>query len=275
MYLKKVLGILLALALLVPMGVCAEDVPETESILETDYSGFRQVEPHVEYVKTLFPGGFANLRWAPNRNAAVQHRMNDGDETIVYAKDANWAQVMDTESCFVGFVQTDFLTNEEPPLFKETVEAAEPTDKAFVDYEIKMDSIPEGYAYDTEERGGSLYATFIPDDPAEVSIYVSVTYSPVFAGRTVTKDISEEELEAARAVLTADYNDPAIEIRETEYGTALFVVTEGDAQTSYADLISVWQGYVFRIDLQKPTELTDADYDLATKIASDIWVIEV
>ena len=81
-------------------------------------------------------------------------------------------------------------------------------------------------------------------------------------------------MNAAREVLTADYNDPQIEIRETEYGTALFVVTEGDAQTDYADMISVWQGYVFRIDLQKPTELTDADYDIATKIASDMWITE-
>ncbi len=271
MNLKKMLGILLALTLLISMGAFAEDVPEAESILEADYSGFHPVEPHAEYVKTPFPGGFANLRWAPSRDAAVQHRMSDGDEVIVYAKDAAWAQVMDTESGFIGFVQSDFLTEKEPSL---SGEAADDAEKAFVDFDIKMDSIPEGYTFETEERGGSLNATFMPDDPAAVAVYVSVTYSPVFAGRTVTKDISEEEMEAAREVLTADYNDPTIEIRETEHGTALFVVTEGDAQTAYADMISVWQGYVFRIDLQKPTELTDADYDIVTKIASDMWVVE-
>ena len=274
MNLRKMLGILLVFTLLIPMAAFAEDVPEAESILEADYSGFRQVDPHVEYVKSPFPGGFVNLRWAPSGDAAVQHRMNDGDELIVYAKDASWAQVMDTESGFIGFVRSEFLTEKEPELVAEVTENTEGVEKAFVDFDIKMDSIPEGYTFETEERGGSLNATFMPDDPTAVSVYVSVTYSPIFAGRTVTKDISEEEMNAAREVLTADYNDPQIEIRETEYGTALFVVTEGDAQTDYADMISVWQGYVFRIDLQKPTELTDADYDIATKIASDMWITE-
>ena len=271
MKLRKMAGILLILALIVPMAAMAEDIPEAESILEVNYDSFRQVEPHVEYVKTEFAGGFVNLRWAPSKNAAVQLRINDGSEVIVYAKDASWTQVMDSESGYIGFVQNDFLTAEEPALAQEDVSDSE---KPFVDFDIKMDSIPEGYTFTTEESGGSLYATFTPDDPAAVSVYVSVSYSPAFAGYTLHSDLSEEELEAGRAALVADYNDPIVEIRETEYGTAIISVTEGDAQSSYADMISVWQGYVFRTNLQKPTELTDEDLELATKIASDMWIVE-
>ena len=148
--------VMLLLVGMLPMAAFAEDVPEAESILEADYSGFRQVEPHVEYVKPPFPGRFVNLRWAPSGDAAVQHRMNDGDELIVYAKDASWAQVMDTESGFIGFVRSEFLTEKEPELVAEVTENTEGVEKAFVDFDIKMDSIPEGYTFETVERGGTI-----------------------------------------------------------------------------------------------------------------------
>lgn len=272
MKLKKMAGFLLILALLVPMAVLAENTSDTDSILEVSYEGFSQVEPYVEYVKTPFAGGFVNLRWAPSLDSAVQHRMNDGGEVIVYAKDTVWAQVMDSESGYIGFVRNEFLTKEEPPL--AMMDNAD-EHKPFVDFDIKMDSIPEGYSFETEENSGSLYATFKPEDPDAVLVYVSVTYAPVFSGYTLTSELSEEELEAAREVLIADYNEPTVEMEETEYGTALFIITESDAQSAYADMVSVWHGYVFRIDLQKTSELTDEDLELATKIASDMWVIEL
>ena len=272
---KKGMIILAALAMLLPMGILAEEAPEAdvqaEDIVEVDYSGFQQVEPDVAYVKSAEAGGFVNLRWAPSRDAAVQHRMNDGDEVIVYARGDGWTQIMDSDSGFVGFVPSEFLTDEEP-------EAAAPADAdesiPFVDFDIKMDAIPEGYTYDTQQRGGSLYATFTPADPAAVSVYVSVTYAPAFGGATLTSDLSDEELQEGWQKLTADYNDPVVDVRETEYGTALFTVTEGNAQSDYADMLMVWKGYVFRIDLQKATELTDEDLDIATQIASDMWVVE-
>ena len=178
---------------------------------------------------------------------------------------------MDSESGFIGFVQGEFLTEKEPPLAQEVETAAE---DAFIDFDIKMDSIPEGYTYTTEESGGNVYATFTPEDPAAVSVYASISYSQVFAGYTLTADLSQEELDAAKAVLVADYNEPTVTLGETEYGTALFTVTEGDAQTAYADMIMVWHGYVIRISLQKDSELTDADMELVRKIASDMWVVE-
>ena len=271
----KRIGIIAALvaALLVPALVPAEEAPAAqESILEVDYSSFRlAAEPYVAYVKTAEPGGFANLRWAPSRDAAVQHRMGDGDEVIVYAAGDAWMQVMDSDSGYIGFAQSEFLTTEEPSAARMG-DAEE--DKPFLDFDIKMDAIPEGYSFETGENGGTLYATFFPENPDGVTVYVSVVYSPVFTGYTLKADLSEDEFEAAKELLIADYNDPVVELRETEYGTALFMVTERDAQTAYADMIMVWEGYIIRINLQKPTELTDEDLDLVTRIASDMWIVE-
>ena len=272
---KILRGIAILLAVLViPVFAAAEDaqaVQEAESILEVDYSGFEQVEPYIAYVKTTEPGGYANLRWAPSKDAAVQYRMNDGGEVVVYAEGGAWTQIMDSESGFIGFVKSDLLTKEEP---KTAVAAEAGEDIPFVDFDIKMDAIPAGYTYDTTESSGNLYATFTPDDPEKVMVYVSVAYVPAFEGRTLTSDLSEAALEESWKKLTGDYNEPIVDVRETEYGTALFTVSEGNAQSDYADMVMVWKGYVFRINLQKATELTDEDLDIATQIASDMWVIE-
>lgn len=273
---KRIAAALLAAAALVPMHVLAEAEPEAtqrpaDSIFDVDYSTFRLEEPSVAYVKTTEPGAVVNLRWAPSRDAAVQHRMYDGDEAIVYAVGDGWTQIMDSESGYIGFIQSEFLTTEEPAL--ATLAEAE-EGKPFLDFDIKMDKVPEGYSYTTEEKGGNLYATFSSEDPEALTVYVSVSYSPVFSGYTLKSDLSVAEFEAAKQELIVDYNDPTVELRETEYGTALFTVTEGDAQTAYADMIMVWEGYIIRVNLQKPTELTEEDMELATQIASDMWVVE-
>lgn len=146
--------------------------------------------------------------------------------------------------------------------------------KPYIDFEIKMDQIPEGYTFETEENGGSLFATFTSEDPEAVAVYVSVAYSDAFAGYTLTSDLTEEELEDAKQYLGSDYNSPRIDLYETEYGTTLISVAENDAQSDYADFVTIWNGYFIVIALQKNTVLTDTDFDLALRIASDMWITE-
>ena len=87
------------------------EAPEgTDSVLAVDYSAFALVDPYVAFVQPAVPGGFVNLRWAPSRDAAVQVRMSEGGEVHVFALGAGWAQVMDQESGYIGFVQAQFLT---------------------------------------------------------------------------------------------------------------------------------------------------------------------
>ncbi len=83
----------------------------TDSISDLDFSSFVVVEPFYTYIQAKIPGAFVNLRWAPSKDAAVAHRINDGGEVIVYATGDKWAQVMDSESGYIGFVQSEYLIN--------------------------------------------------------------------------------------------------------------------------------------------------------------------
>ena len=85
---------------------------------------------------------------------------------------------------------------------------------------------------------------------------------------------AQEELENAEQVLGADYNMPAFDVVETDYGPAMIRITENDAQSDYADFVTVWHGYLITLALQKSAPLTDADMDLAVRIASDMWIVE-
>ena len=265
---KKLTALLLALMILTGAAALAEEAKAPDSILDIDYGAFAQVEPYVAYAKSPAAGGFIALHWAPSRDAAIAHHMNDGGEVIVFAVSDDWAQVMDSESGYIGFVQAQFLTQDQ----SAAAEADE--EKPYIDFDIKMDSIPQNYSYEMEENAGKLFATFTPENPADLYLYVSAAYSPDFAGYTLKNELSEEEFARAAAVLTAGFNDPATEVRETEHGTALIAVTENDAQGDHSDIVTVWQGYVIHITLQKASELTEEDMALATKIASDMWIVE-
>ena len=85
---------------------------EPDSIMEVDYTSFRLVDPYYTYVQALVSGSFINLRWAPSRAAAVQHRMNDGAAVIVIAEGDEWSQIMDDATGYIGFVQNVFLAPE-------------------------------------------------------------------------------------------------------------------------------------------------------------------
>ena len=100
----------------------AETEPqEAESVAELDFSSFKVVDPYYTYIQAALPGAFVNLRWAPSRNAAVAHRINDGGEVIVYSVGDGWSQIMDAESGYISFVQSEYLI---APLASDT-EAAD------------------------------------------------------------------------------------------------------------------------------------------------------
>ena len=150
----------------------------------------------------------------------------------------------------------------------------------YIDFAIKMDKLPEGYTYYTEENGGSLFAVFYKEDENHEAdemapaVYVSVAHADDFSGVTLNADVTDEQLLEIEEKLAADYNEPVIEIRETDYGTKMICITENDAQTDYADLITIWNGYFITIGIQKTEQIVDADMELALRIASDLWIVE-
>lgn len=150
----------------------------------------------------------------------------------------------------------------------------------YIDFDIKMDQLPEGYTYYTEEAGGSLFAVFYKEDEnheadrTAPAIYVSVAYADDLSGVTLNMDITDEQLLEIKESLASDYNDPNVDIRETDYGTKMICITENDAQTDYADLITIWNGYFITIGIQKTEQITEEDMELALRIASDLWIVE-
>lgn len=150
----------------------------------------------------------------------------------------------------------------------------------YIDFDIRMDQLPEGYTYYTEEGGGSLFAVFYKEDEnheadeTAPAIYVSVAHADDFSDVTLNMDITDEQLLEIEEKLADDYNDPSIDIRETDYGTKMICITENDAQTDYADLITIWNGYFITIGIQKTEQITDEDMELALRIASDLWIVE-
>ena len=150
----------------------------------------------------------------------------------------------------------------------------------YIDFAIKMDQLPEGYSYYTEESGGSLFAVFYKEnenheaDKTAPAIYVSVAHADDFSGVTLNMDVTDEQLLEIEEKLAEDYNDPNVDIRETDYGTKMICITENDAQTDYADMITIWNGYFITVGIQKTEQIVEEDMELALRIVSDLWIVQ-
>ena len=163
---------------------------------------------------------------------------------------------------------------------EEQNEANMNEDAVQINFAIEMDHLPEGYTYNTEESGGSLFAVFYKEnenheaDKTAATVYVSVAYADGFSGVTLNADVTDEQMLEIEETLAADYNSPSIEIRETSYGTRMICITENDAQTDYADMITIWNGYFITVGIQKTEKIVDEDMELALQIVSDLWVVD-
>ena len=73
-------------------------------------------------------------------------------------------------------------------------------DAVQIHFAIEMDRLPEGYAYYTEESGGSLFAVFYKEDEnheadrTAPAVYVSVAYADGFSGVTLNTDVTDEQM---------------------------------------------------------------------------------
>ena len=149
-----------------------------------------------------------------------------------------------------------------------------------IDFDIRMDQLPQGYTCSTEEIGGSLSAVFFKEnedhetDKSAPVIYVSVAHADDFSGVTFNSEVTQEQLQEIEEALASDYNNPIIEIRETRYGTRMICISENDAQTDYADMITIWNGYFITVGIQKADPIVEEDLELALQIVSDLWVVE-
>lgn len=75
-----------------------------------DFSKFKKVEPYDVIVRPAKPNGFVNFRWAPSMDCKVAMRCYADYPLQVIAQDNHWAQVVDSQTGYVGFMYRKFLT---------------------------------------------------------------------------------------------------------------------------------------------------------------------
>lgn len=65
-------------------------------------------------VKPSRDGGYVNLRKQPTKESGVICRYNKGDELFVLRTNSTWSLIYDPNSCDYGFMQSSFLSYEQP-----------------------------------------------------------------------------------------------------------------------------------------------------------------
>lgn len=93
-----------------PSGEALPGAP-VEPIKIISYSSFRKVTPYTAIVRSSRPGGFVNLRWAPDTSVATIKKMYDGSLVTVICQGKDWYQVMDPVEGWVGFMSSSFLVH--------------------------------------------------------------------------------------------------------------------------------------------------------------------
>ena len=140
-------------------------------------------------------------------------------------------------------------------------------------FEVTFDAIPEGYTDTWTAVEGVQYIVFQCE--GKPTYIAAACTSDFFAGYTLnTSELTDEELEEMRDILTEGYNTPTVTLTKTAHGTDVLLVEEPDdgADGDYASILTIWQGYLISVDAYGDEELTDEDLDLALTIMSDLWV---
>ena len=145
-----------------------------------------------------------------------------------------------------------------------------------LDYSIVMDKLPDGVTMTTDNVGGILYAVFTSEAEDSTKYIVSVGYSEQFGDYTMTEDLTDEEMAQAVEALTSEgYANPTVGLLETAYGTKVLYIDENGADSDYAEMVSIWKGYVINMFYSNESrELTEEDRDTGLTILSDMWVVE-
>ena len=81
----------------------------TEVVVNYHFKNFKHVDPYEVTVTTGKGGGVANLRWAPNKGAALMEKLLPGSTVKVIAKTSDWYQVIDESNNYAGFLYYTFI----------------------------------------------------------------------------------------------------------------------------------------------------------------------
>lgn len=104
--------------------------------------------------------------------------------------------------------------------------------------------------------------------------FISVAPFDEYPDYTLNNELTDEQMDEMIEALTEEYYEPSVELRETDYGTTVVVIDENEAESDYADLLTIWHGYFVGVSLLKQDEITPADLDMGMKLMSNLWVVD-
>lgn len=150
-------------------------------------------------------------------------------------------------------------------------------DEATPMFDVTM-TIPEGYTLTKDSIEDVLLLSI--DCPAEdePNFTIAIAYSEEYDKRTYN-ELSDAEKQELLDVMDDDYMQPQVFSLTTDYGTEVCFINEvyPDNESFYATAFTIYKGYFVHLYIMKPAfaELEQSDLDLAIKILSDMWFVDV
>lgn len=134
--------------------------------------------------------------------------------------------------------------------------------------------VPEGYTVQKDRSDTVLYATIFSEETGKTLYNFSIAYADLSEGPT-PGEMTEEDIELAKQMISADFFKPTYTIAVTGGGTKFLVIDENEAESDYTLMIANYQGYFVQMYITpaENMEVTEADVTTALEILTSIQLM--
>lgn len=130
---------------------------------------------------------------------------------------------------------------------------------------------PEGYEVETVDEG--MYKLlYMTKDEASTQLLLLVCPDDEYADLERLNDMEEGDQEDYVLSLMEDYHDAEVTWLKTEHDTDVILLNENGIEMDFAELVTVYHGYMIDLLVMSPegATVTDADIAMAMKVLSDM-----
>ena len=129
---------------------------------------------------------------------------------------------------------------------------------------------PEGYDVAVEDIG--IYKMIAMSKENAPVILLLICPDDEYADAERLNDMDEGDQEAFTLSLMEDYNNANVTWLKTEHDTDVVMLNENDAAVDFAELVTLYHGYLIDVMLiaQDGETVTENDINLAMKVLSDM-----
>ena len=268
---KKIAAVALALCLvLTAMSCLAESAPET---LTVELEG--NPTTGYEWTASCDKDGIVSVESRYTSDATDEALCGVGGEytftvtgvaagevTVSFAYGRSW------EDAPISTVVYQLSVDEQLNVTVASMDKAD-AEKAF---SISLSTVPEGYTTESYAYDGVQYITLRAEDKPTYMLgvsnseYFDASYTLCFA------ELADEEVAELYDILTEGYNTPCVTFEQAPNGEDMIIVEEDEADSDYALVLTIRSGYILGVDIYGDEELTDADYDLAESLLTDVVI---